>query len=155
MKLTSTRVFLLILQIAYIYFLFTKDPELVSVAANVGSHYILHNVLLALFILLFVRSQFWWCEAFLIINFSNLSSLYFRHRRSPPFVHIPIVTGPLAWAFVAIFWTGAIAVDAHNLIARIVANIFVWSFLLYGVFFLAAFKDYAIGFELSILTTCK
>ena len=42
-------------------------------------------------------------------------------------------------------------VNAHSLPARIVANIFIWSILAYGVFFVVAFKDYTIGFELSVL----
>lgn len=42
-------------------------------------------------------------------------------------------------------------VHAHSLPARIVANIFIWGILAYGVFFLAAFKDYTMGFELSVL----
>ena len=43
-------------------------------------------------------------------------------------------------------------VNAHNLAARILANIAIWGILGYGLFFLVAFKDYTIGFELSILS---
>ena len=42
-------------------------------------------------------------------------------------------------------------VNAQNLPARILANIAIWGILGYGLFFLLAFKDYTIGFELSIL----
>ena len=45
-------------------------------------------------------------------------------------------------------------VGARSLAARILANVAVWSILLYGIFFMAAFKDYSIGFELAILATC-
>ena len=137
------------------YFLFTQNAELVNAAANVGSHYIVSNILQAAFILLWVRSEFCWCELVHVVNFFNLTSLYFRHRRSPPFVHIPVVTGPLAWTFVGIFWSGAVSAHAQGLAARIVANVFVWSWLLYGLFFIAAFRDYAMGFELSVLAACK
>lgn len=62
---------------------------------------------------------------------------------------------------------GAIAVDAQNLAARILANIAIWSILVYGGFFLVTYKvgnpfilvgahtdmsqDYTMGFSLSIL----
>ena len=38
-------------------------------------------------------------------------------------------------------WNGAIMVPhAHSLVARIFANIFVWSILVYGLFFIAIYK---------------
>ena len=43
---------------------------------------------------------------------------------------------------------------AHSLAARIVANVAIWSILLYGIFFMGAFKDYSFGFELTILSAC-
>jgi len=43
-------------------------------------------------------------------------------------------------------------VGAHNLAARIVANVFIWTILGFGLFFLLAFKDYTMGFELAILS---
>ena len=46
-------------------------------------------------------------------------------------------------------------VDAQTLVARIFANIAIWGLLVYGAFFLVVFKDYTIGFELSILTAGK
>ena len=45
-------------------------------------------------------------------------------------------------------------VGAQSLAARIVANVAIWSILLYGIFFMGAFKDYPIGFELAILSAC-
>lgn len=43
-------------------------------------------------------------------------------------------------------------VGAQGLAARIVANVAIWSILLYGTFFMGAFKDHPIGFELAILS---
>lgn len=146
---------LVIAQLGYIYFLFANNAEFVNAAANVGSHYILSNALLAGSMLLWVRAEFWWSELVLLVNLYNLTSLYFRHTHVPRFVQIPVVAGPLAWAFVAIFWNGAAMVNVHTLLARVVANVFVWSFLLYGVFFLAAFKDTVMGFALAFLTMCE
>ena len=91
----------------------------------------------------------------LIINFFNLTSLYFRHPKTRPLVHVPVVSGPLAWTLVAILWNGAAMVGAHSLGARILANVAIWSLLGFGFAFLAAFKDYTISFALSVLTACK
>lgn len=143
---------LLMLQLGYLYCLFTFDAELVKVAANVGSHFIVHNLLTSAFILLWVHSLFWIGELMLVMNSFNLTSLYFRHLRTQPFIHIPVVTGPLAWNFVAVLSNGAAMVGAQSLAARILANVAIWSILLYGIFFMGAFKDHTIGFELAILS---
>jgi len=67
-------------------------------------------------------------------------------------IHIGTVSGPLAWNFVALYWVGARAVGTHRLAARVVANVFIWGILAYGLFFLVAFKDYTMGFALSVLS---
>jgi len=48
--------------------------------------------------------------------------------------------------------TGAAMVNSRSLPARILANIAIWGILAYGLFFLVVFKDYTMGFALSILT---
>lgn len=141
LKLTyKLRLFLFILQIGYVLHLFSDEAEHVNAAASVGSHFIVNNLFQFAFVMLFVRSHFIWAEIMLIINFFNLSSLYFRHNTTPKFVHMPATSGPLAWTFVALYWNGAIAVGAHNLAARIVANVAIWGILVYGLFFLAVYK---------------
>jgi len=145
-------IILFILQVGYVWGLFSSNTEYVNAAAGVGSHFIFNNLLQFAFIMLFVRSHFIWAELILIVNFFNLSSLYFRHPAHPRFIHIPVVSGPLAWNFVALYWNGAIMVNADSLAARILANIAIWGILVYGLFFLVTFKDYTMGFALSILT---
>ena len=114
-----------------------------------------HNLLTFGFIMLWVRGRFWIGEVLLIINLFNLILLYFRHSTYPRLIHIPIVSAPLAWTYIAILWDGAAAVNAQNLAARIVANLFIWGILAIGVFYLVIFKDYTIGFELAILSLGK
>lgn len=70
-------------------------------------------------------------------------------------MHIPAISAPLAWTYVAILWNGAAMVNAHSLAARIVANVAIWGILMFGAFFLLAFKDYTMGFELAILSLCE
>ncbi|KAI9753771.1 MAG: hypothetical protein M4579_005005 [Chaenotheca gracillima] len=141
-----------IFQVGYLWHLFASNAAYVSAAANVGSHFIFNNLLSFGFIMLWVRSHFWLAELLLVINFFNLLALYLRHSAHPRLIHIPVVSGPLSWTLIAILWDGAVMVHAHNLPARILANIFIWTILLFGSFFLAVFRDYTVGFELSILT---
>ena len=101
--------------------------------------------------MLWVRGRFWICELLLIINLFNLTSLYFRHSTYPRFIHIPIVSAPLAWTHVAILWDGAAMVNATSLPARILANLAIWGILFLGAFFLLTFKDYTMGLELAVL----
>lgn len=42
--------------------------------------------------------------------------------------------------------------NSNSLPARILANIAIWGILVYGLFFLVVYKDYTIGFALSVLT---
>ncbi|RQM08735.1 hypothetical protein DH86_00002454 [Scytalidium sp. 3C] len=145
-------VILFVLQIGYFWHIFSSKTENVYAATRIGSHFILNNLLQFAFIMLFVRSHFIWAEVIAILNFGNLAFLYLRHPSSIPLIHIPAVSGPLAWTFIAIYWNGAIAVHQDTLAAKIVAYVAIWGILVFGGFFLIAFKDYSIGFALAILT---
>ncbi|KAL7933653.1 hypothetical protein V8C35DRAFT_48198 [Trichoderma chlorosporum] len=146
-------VVLFILQFGYVTSLFSSNADVVAAAAGVGSHFILNNLLHFAFVMLFVNSHFAIAEVVLVINFFNLSSLYFRHNTVPRFIHVPVATGPLAWTFVAIYWNGAIMVPhPHSLVARIFGNIFIWAILVYGMFFIVTYNDYTMGFALSALS---
>ena len=105
--------------------------------------------------MLWVRGHFWPSEIILIANLFNMTSLYFRHSTTPLFVHIPIVSAPYAWNYVAILWAGAAMVNATSLPARILANIVIWGILVLGAFFILTFKDYTMGVCFSILSLCK
>lgn len=133
----------------------TYSTPSMSTVPPMSGHFILHNLLQITFLFLWFYGHFWYAEAVLVLNYVNLKTLYFRHLRTPRYVHIPVVTGPLAWTFVAILSNGAAMVNAHTYAARICANVAIWSILLYGIFFLLAFKDYAIAFEVSILSLGK
>lgn len=102
--------------------------------------------------MLWVRSQFWIAELVLIINAFNLKALYLRCSTTPSFIHVPVVSGPWAWTFIALFWNGAVAIDAQNFAARIVANVAILSFLLFGLSYLAVYGDYTVGFAICFLS---
>jgi len=145
---------LFLLQLVYLWHLFSSKPEWVNAAAGVSSHFTVNYFLQSAWVMLFVRSYFRLSELILIIKFLNLSFLYIRYPVTPRLIHIPAVSGPLAWTFVAIYWNGAIAVNphSHNFEARLLGYIAIWGILVYGLFFLVTFKDYTMGFALSILT---
>lgn len=142
------------LQLGYIQRLFSADAPSVAAAANVGSHFILHNLLTSAFVSLWTRGDFWWAELLLALDFFNMAALYFTHAAAPAFVHAPAVAGPFAWLFIALLWDGAAMVNAHGFVARMVANVTVWGLLVVGMFFLAVFRDVAMGFALSYLAAC-
>ncbi len=70
-------------------------------------------------------------------------------------IHIPVSSGPLAWTFVAMLSNGAAMVNACDVAAKVIANVAVWSILVYGLYFLVIFGDYTIGFEMSWLSLGK
>jgi len=139
-------------QIGYIWQLFSSTVETVTLAANVGSHFIFFNLLTFGHIMLWVRSHFWLAELLLVVNLLHLALLYKRAPKFTRFIHFPVVTAPLAWSWMAIFWNGAVMVNSHEQSARILANIVIWVILLFGGYFLVLHKDYAMGFKLSFLT---
>lgn len=146
---TSIYILLLFaLQLAYQYSLYTAHA---AAATAVASHFVASNLLLFGFVHLFVRSHYVLAELLLVINFFNLSFLYFRHSTTPRFMHLGVVSGPLAWNFAALYWCGALAVTHNGFVARIVANVFIWGWAGYGIFFLAAYKDYTMGYAMSVL----
>ncbi|KAJ8104598.1 hypothetical protein ONZ43_g7773 [Nemania bipapillata] len=142
---------LFILQGGYIAHLFSGNVERVNAACTVGSHFILNNLFHFAFVMLFVRSLFGWAELIIILNFINLSSLYFRHNAYPRFIHAPVVSGPLAWTFVAIYWNGAImdytmgfnlsvlsaAIGVSQFFVQVIALQWIFAFTIMAVLFVA------------------
>jgi len=149
---TSIYILLLFaLQLLYQYALYTAHA---GAATPLAPPFAASNLLLFGFVHLFVRSHYVLAELLLLVNFFNLSFLYFGHSTAPRFMHVGVVSGPLAWNFAALYWCGALAVTHNGFVARIVANVFIWGWAGYGVFFLVAYKDYTMGYALSVLAFC-
>ena len=127
-----------------------------TMPAAVGcTHFIASNLLLFGFVHLWMHSHLWLAESLLVVNFFNLSFAYFCHSSQLRKIHIGPIVGPLVWNFTALYWMGAKAVDSTRLAANILANASMWGWLGYGLFYLAAYKDYVFGIALSILSLCK
>ncbi|PLB40538.1 DUF1774 domain-containing protein [Aspergillus candidus] len=144
-------ILLLLSQLSYVYHLFHKDAAIVSATANVGTHFILNNLFVFAWILLWTRNHFWGSEIILMAHFVNQHVTYWRHRALPPLVHLSAVAGPFAWTLVALFWNGAVAVHSHGLAARIAANVFIWVIFLVGSTHISVGKDDLLGYCLSFL----
>lgn len=151
----SHRIVLLLSQISYVYHLFARHGSLVTAAANIATHFIINNLCLFIWILLWTRNYFWTAEIVLIVQFFNQHAAYWRHRRLPPFVHLPAVAGPYAWTLLGLFWNGAVAVNSNSVPTRIVANVFIWVIFAMGSTHIVSTQDYILGYCLSWLMLCK
>ncbi|KAF3031705.1 hypothetical protein E8E12_000716 [Didymella heteroderae] len=128
----------------------TKDA---TPLATVGcAHFIASELLLSGFAHLWMHDYLWLSEALLVVNFFNLSFAYFCNSHCLRLVHFGPIVGPLVWNFTALYWMGAKAVDSSRFAAHVVANASMWGWLGYGLFYLAAYKDYIFGIGLSMLS---
>jgi len=144
-------VVLYILQLVYIWHLFSSNEALVRAAASVGSHFILFNVLQFIWVMLWCRSHFIIAEVIQVIQFLQLTSLYLRHATLPRWIHTPVVAMPLSFSFFLVLWNGAVMVNCHGVLCRILAHITIWGVVVYAGFFLVVFKDWRMGFATSFL----
>jgi hypothetical protein len=106
----------------------------------------------------FAHGHYILSELVLIANFVNIWGLYtsqkpwkIRNLSQIFLIHMPVAALPFSWLFFAIFWNGAVIVGSQSLAARIVANVFIWNFLLVPTFFLAIYRDWSIGLSSSAL----
>ncbi|EEH04560.1 conserved hypothetical protein [Histoplasma capsulatum var. duboisii H88] len=145
-------IILLISQLGYIANLFSSNPAKVTSAANVAGFYILNNLFVLAFVLLWVRSKFWGAEIIDIANLISQGIVYWKHHDLPLDIHLPAVAGPYAWTLSTLFWNGAVAVGGDNTPKRIVANVFIWVMFVFGQGHIARRGDFAYGYSLSLLT---
>jgi hypothetical protein len=96
--------------------------------------------------MLWVRSHTVWSEVILVINFFQLTAVYFRHPTAPRLIHLPVAAMPLTFTFFMLFWNGAIMVHCYSLACRVLANVAVWGIAAFAGFFLLAYNDYYVGF---------
>lgn len=149
------RIILLVSQLGYVGHLWSSNAEGVTAAANVAPYFILNNLFILSFILLWVRSHFWGAEVFQMASLINQAMVYWKNPALPLSIHFPAVAGPYAWSITALFWNGAVAVGGYSLPKRIVANIFIWVMFFYGQLHIVGRSDQAIGYSLSLLSLCK
>ncbi|CCH43569.1 putative membrane protein [Wickerhamomyces ciferrii] len=134
------------------------QPTRLQVADSVGWHFTVFNILQFVWTLLFVNGHYIWSELFAILNFFNILTLYVAHKtysiknlRNYTLIHFSTAALPFSWLLYIIFWNGAVVVGSNSLAARIVANVFIWDFLLVPSFALIIYRDWAIGLSSAAL----
>lgn len=131
-----------------------------NVLAIVGPHFTISNIFNFFWCWFFMKEKFIISEIILILNFLNLLMLYFTHKTISIknvvdwlTIHLPVTGLPLAWNLYAIFWNGACVFHSHNnhLLPRLLANIFIWEFLVVPGSLLILYGDWSVGFATSVL----
>lgn len=152
--------FLAFTQLIYVLQFYSSESTIISDVSAITWHFTLFNLLHSSWIWLFShKHSYILSELVLIANLFNLLGLYVHHK---PYsirplskwltIHPQTTALPLSWVMYAIFWNGAVAFHAHRgFFSRIVANMFIWEFLVVPGLFLILFKDWAIGFSSSFL----
>ncbi|KAK2861422.1 hypothetical protein FQN49_004216 [Arthroderma sp. PD_2] len=145
-------IILLVSQLGYISQLWSSDEQHLTTAANVAPYFVLNNLFVLAFTLLFGHAKFWWAEVFDIFSLINQATVYWRFSDLHPFIHLPVVAGPYAWSLITLFWNGAVAVGGNSTPLRLVANVFIWVYFVYGQAHIVLRNDHYFGYALSLLT---
>ncbi|KAG7661333.1 uncharacterized protein J8A68_005124 [[Candida] subhashii] len=117
----------------------------------VGWHFPVFNTLHYLWAESFINQYYILAELFLVFNLFNLIRMYSRHKtytHAPLtdgyFLHFTIASIPLSWVIYALFWNGDVMFHLEDkLWARILANVFIWVFFVYGLAVLYWFRDFS------------
>ena len=146
---------MLLSQLGYIAQLWSSNTEKRTAAANVAPYYVLNNLFVFAFTMLWVRSYFWGAEIIDIANVISQSTVYWKNPGLPTVIHLPAIAGPYAWSLSALFWNGAVAAGGDGTAQRIAANVFIWIFFVVGQGHIVKRRDQQMGYSLSALSLCK
>lgn len=134
------RVALFLAQLSYTLWICCESTDLVFLGVGLSGHFVGSNLLHASFIVLFAYSQFVAAEVVLLINLANLTWAYFLFHSYPRFIHLSVVSGPLAWTYIAVYWNVALLVPQHNVAGQVIGSLCIWSIMGFGLFLLITFK---------------
>lgn len=91
-------------------------------------------------------------ELFIILNNYLINKVYsFKPLKNYLVINLTVGSLPLSWIFFQLFWNGSLMIRVNNLATRVLANIFIWDYLIIGISFLFLFGDYTLGLSLSYL----
>ena len=110
-----------------------------------------YNFLHFAWVMLWTHGDSFIAEIVVVVNFLQLTAVYFRHPAAPRMIHIAVSALPITFTYFLLFWNGAVALHCHSLACRIIANVAVWGIPAFAGFFLLAFKDFYVGFATSFL----
>lgn len=142
-------------QLSYMWDVYKRDEVAVAAAQKLGLYFVATNLVWVASVLLWTHGCYLICLGVLASNFVGLTIAYRRCSKLPLGVHVPLLSGPLAFNFVALFMVGSANSGEGCPVVEMFATVFVWSFLVYGVVYLGVYKDYTMGFALSVLMAGK
>ncbi|KAL2810870.1 hypothetical protein BJX63DRAFT_444419 [Aspergillus granulosus] len=145
-------VLLLLTQLNYISQLFSKDTAVVTSAANIAAHFILNNLFVFAWILLWTRNHFWPAEVIVAVHFIHQHLTFWRVHGLTPLTHLSVIAAPYAWTLLLLFWNGSAAAHTFTPAAEIAANIFIWVFFVIGAASIILAVDDLLGYSLSLLS---
>lgn len=132
----------------------------INIINIIGSHFTVSNLLHFFWCYFFRKKFFLLSECIIVANLLNLLLLYFHHKTTSIgnivdwlTLHLPLVGFPLSWTIFTLFWNGACLFHSHNksLLARILANIFIWDFFFIPLVFAIFHSDWSIALSTSLL----
>lgn len=127
------RTTLLLVQLGHIVYDFCTSTMGIGM---IKAHFALNNVFHFAFVILFVNSLFILAEVVLALNLINLCVTYFNHPRCWRIIHTAIISGPLSWTIVAMYWNGALMIpDPTSAPCQVAGQISIWGILAIGAFF--------------------
>lgn len=124
------------MQAAYICYTSLTTAQLAAISAPFEVHFIINSLLHTIFATLLSQSDFLFAEIVLVLNCSNLLTLYFSGYDVPKFYHASVISGPLSWTIVAIYWNGSMMVPhPESLIAGVLGILCTCGILGIGIFY--------------------
>lgn len=139
-------------QLVYLTNAFDDTPRIFNLV------FIATNLLELIWSYLFARSHYFLSEVVTILTFNLLLATYlfgysyaFKSVYSWLVVHGSVVVLPLVWTHHVIWWNGAVLFSARGWLSRIVANVFIWEYLVVFGLLLLITGDYLLGLASSYL----
>jgi hypothetical protein len=136
-----------LVQLFYVGQLFSGSRT--TEAASVSNVFFINSVMQAVTVGLISNHHFITAEILLGINTIMMLSSYSSHygTRHSHAVHWSVLSAPLAWSIIAMYWVGALCTPfADALLLRILGNVFIWTLFFIGLLFVLVYADWRMGY---------
>lgn len=127
----------------------TGEITSISNPIRVLTHFSIFNVAHMVWSILFFKHHYF--LSLLVAGLNFLQILTLLPLKTTKLVRWPVISLPLSWLMYTLFWNGALWLGTNGTFGRIIANVFIWDFLIVGFVILMFYDDYAIGLSTSFL----
>lgn len=150
-----------VLQFLYLLQFWSSDSSVRDTAQGVGHVFTAYQLLQTLWAFFFGKfdGRFHYIISWVIVVLNAANIMYYHHRKATYnirptsrwwFIHVPVMSMPGAWLLYAFFWNGALALhwdsDHKSIVGGILANVFIWVFLLDACYVLFMYRDWSTAF---------